>query len=36
MGKYHDMAGFPQMKALEEKYLSAEKIKHKYDGAVGL
>jgi hypothetical protein len=36
MGKYHEMAGFPAMKALEEKYLPAEDVKKKYDAAVGL
>lgn len=36
MGKYHEMAGFPQMKALEAEYLPAENIKKKYDGTTGL
>jgi hypothetical protein len=36
MGAFHEMAGFPRMKALEEKYLSADDVKKRYDGAVGL
>ena len=30
------MAGFPKIKALEEKYLPADEVRKKYDGAVGL
>ena len=36
MGAFHEMAGFPKWKALEEKYLPADEVKKKYDGAVGL
>ena len=36
MGAFHEFAGFPQMKALEEKFLPADEVKKKYDGAVGL
>jgi isocitrate lyase len=36
MGAYHELAGFPKMRALEERYLPAEEVKKKYDGAVGL
>lgn len=36
MGAFHEMAGFPRWKALEERYLPAEDVKKKYDGAVGL
>lgn len=35
MGAYHELAGFPQIRAMEEKYLSAEELK-KYEGAIGL
>ena len=35
MGAFHELAGFPKIKAMEEKYLPAEALK-KYDGAVGL
>lgn len=36
MGAFHEFAGFPQMKALEEKLLLADEVKKKHDGAVGL
>ena len=36
MGAFHELAGFPQVKAQEEKYLPAEEVKKKYEGAVGL
>ena len=36
MGAFHQFAGFPEMKALEEKFLPADAVKKKYDGAVGL
>ena len=36
MGAFHQFAGFPEMKALEEKFLPAGEVKKKYDGAVGL
>jgi isocitrate lyase len=36
MGAFHEMAGFPRIKALEEQYLPADEVKKKYDGAVGL
>lgn len=36
MGAFHEMAGFPKMKALEEKYLPPDEIRKKYDGTVGL
>jgi 2-methylisocitrate lyase-like PEP mutase family enzyme len=36
MGAFHEFAGFSKMKALEEKYLPADEIQKKYDGAVGL
>src|SRR5687768_4703895 len=36
MGAFHELAGFPKIKALEEKYLPAEEVQRKYDGAVGL
>lgn len=36
MGAFHEFAGFPGMKELEEKYLPAEDVKKKYDGAIGL
>jgi len=36
MGAFHELAGFPEMKALEEKFLPPEEVKKKYDGAVGL
>ena len=36
MGAFHEMAGFSKWKALEEKYLPADEVKKKYDGAVGL
>ena len=36
MGAFHQFAGFPQMKALEEKFLPADEVKKKYDGALGL
>ena len=36
MGAFHEFAGFPKFKALEEKYLPADEVKKKYDGAVGL
>jgi len=36
MGKFHEIARFPEFKALEEKYLPDEQFQTKYDGAVGL
>ncbi len=33
MGGYHEFAGFPGIKAWEEKYLPPEEVKKKYDGA---
>jgi len=36
MGAFHQFAGFPEMRALEEKFLPPEDVKKKYDGAVGL
>ena len=36
MGRYHDFAGFPAVKAWEEKYLPPEEVKKKYDGTTGL
>ena len=36
MGAFHDLAGFSKVKALEEKYLPAEELTRKYDGASGL
>jgi isocitrate lyase len=36
MGAFHELAGFPKIKALEEKYLPADEVQKKYDGAVGL
>lgn len=36
MGAFHEMAGFTKIKALEEKYLPADEVQKKYDGAVGL
>ena len=36
MGAFHEFAGFPGMKELETKYLPAEEVRKKYDGAVGL
>lgn len=35
MGAFHEMAGFPRIKAMEEKYLPAEELK-KYEETVGL
>ena len=36
MGAFHQFAGFPEMKALEEKFLPTDEVKKKYDGSVGL
>ena len=36
MGAFHDLAGFPRIRALEEKYLPADEVQKRYDGAVGL
>jgi 2-methylisocitrate lyase-like PEP mutase family enzyme len=36
MGAFHEMAGFPRIRALEEKYLPEDEVRKKYDGAVGL
>jgi isocitrate lyase len=36
MGAFHELAGFPKVKEQESKYLPAEELKKKYDGAVGL
>ena len=36
MGAHHEFAGIPAFKELEAKYLPAEEVKRKYDGAVGL
>jgi len=33
MGGYHEFAGFPEIRAWEEKYLPPEEVKKKYDGA---
>jgi hypothetical protein len=35
MGSFHEMAGFPRIRAMEEKYLPAEEMK-KYKESVGL
>jgi len=35
MGAFHEMAGFPRIRAMEEKYLPAEELK-KYEESVGL
>lgn len=35
MGAFHELAGFPRIKAMEEKYLPAEELK-KYEETVGL
>ena len=34
--KFEELAGFPKVKQQESKYLPAEELKKKYDGAVGL
>jgi 2-methylisocitrate lyase-like PEP mutase family enzyme len=36
MGDYHGFAGFPAIKAMEEKYLPEDEMKKKYGGATGL
>jgi hypothetical protein len=36
MASFHEMAGFTKIKALEEKYLPADEMQKKYDGAIGL
>ena len=36
MGKFHELARFPEFKALEEKYLPNEIFQARYEGAVGL
>ena len=36
MGAFHQFAGFPKIKELEEKYLPGEEIRKKYDGTMGL
>ena len=36
MGKFHELARFPEFKALEEKYLPNDEFQAKYDGALGL
>lgn len=36
MGAFHELAGFSNVKALEEKYLPADEVRKKYDDAVGL
>jgi 2-methylisocitrate lyase-like PEP mutase family enzyme len=36
MGAFHELAGFSRIRALEEKYLPADEVQKKYDGAVGL
>lgn len=36
MGAFHEVAGFPKVKELEMKYLPADDVKKKYEGAVGL
>jgi hypothetical protein len=33
MGDYHGFAGFPAIKAMEEKYLPEDEMKKKYGGA---
>jgi 2-methylisocitrate lyase-like PEP mutase family enzyme len=35
MGSFHEFAGFPKIKTMEEKYLAGEDMK-KYEGATGL
>ena len=35
MGRYHDFAGFPAVRAWEEKYLPAEEVRRKYEGSAG-
>ncbi len=35
LGAINDFAGFPKVKALEAKYLSAEEVEKKYKGATG-
>src|SRR3974390_703571 len=36
MGKFHELARFPEFKALEEKYLPKEIFQARYEGPVGL
>ncbi len=36
LGTINDFAGFPEVKALEAKYLSSEEVAKKYTGAIGL
>ena len=36
MGDHHRFAGFPAIKALEQKYLPADELRKKYDDAIGL
>ena len=38
MGAFHELAVFPKVKEQEQesKYLPAEELKSKYDGAIGL
>ena len=36
MGKFHELARFPEFKALEEKYLPNEIFQARYEGAFGL
>jgi hypothetical protein len=33
--EFHDFAGFPEMKALEEKFLPKEEVEKKYEGTLG-
>jgi hypothetical protein len=33
--EFHDFAGFPRMKALEEKFLPGEEVEQKYKGTLG-
>ncbi len=33
--EFHDFAGFPQMKAMEEKYLPKNEVEEKYKGTLG-
>jgi hypothetical protein len=35
MGAFHELAGFPRIRAMEEKYLPAEELR-KYEETVGL
>ncbi len=33
--EFHDFAGFPEMKAMEEKFLPKEEVEQKYEGTLG-